>query len=173
MKIKYLFAKIKSKLFNNHEIIVDYYRKKGVQIGRECLICSDIVSDEPFLISIGDRCVISTDVDFITHDFSISRVIPDKSNLYGKITIGNNCFIGARSVLMYGIELKDNVIVAAGSVVVNSFADSNIVIGGNPARVISTWDDLEEKYKDKATYAAGIKDRVDNNPEILVKRKIK
>ncbi len=173
MNIRYFFAKTKSKLFNNHEILVDYHRKRGIHIGKDCLICSDMLSDEPFLISIGDRCVISTDVDFVTHDFSISRVIPDKSNLYGNITIGNNCFIGARSVLMYGIELPDNVIVAAGSVVVNSFGEGNVVIGGNPARIIGTWDDLEEKYKDKATYAAGIKDRVDNNPEILVKRKSK
>lgn len=172
-KISWYLAKIKSKLFKNHEILVNYYRRGGCRIGQDCLICSDIMTQEPFLISIGDRCVISTDVVFVTHDYSISRVIPDKSNIYGRIQIGNNCFIGTRSVLMYGIELPDNVIVAAGSVVVNSFEDSNIVIAGNPARIVGTWDDMYKKYEDKATYARTINEQIKTNPKVLVRRKSK
>ena len=89
--------------------------------------------------------VVSTKVDFILHDFSISKVIPGTSNLFGKIVLGNNCFIGARSVVMYGVELADNIIVAAGSVVTKSFAETNIIIGGNPARKIGSWDAAREK----------------------------
>ena len=167
----YILAKLKSKLLNNHEILVNFYRNRGTQIGNKCLICTPIMGVDSWLIHIGDNTVISTDVEFVLHDYSISRVIPGKSNLYGKIVIGNNCFVGARSVLMYGIELADNIIVAAGSVVVNSFSKSNIVIGGNPARIIGSWDSLREKYNNKATYAHSIKEIVKNNPEILVKRK--
>ncbi len=169
--IGYYFAKGTEMLLHNHEKLVDYYRKQGASIGENCLICSYIGGREAFLISLGDRVVISTDVEFVTHDYSISRVIPDKSNLYGKISIGNNCFVGARSVLMYGIELPDNVIVAAGSVVVNSFDESNIIIGGNPARKIGTWDMIKDKYMSNATYACGIQERIRNNPELLVQRK--
>lgn len=59
--------------------------------------------------------------------------------------IGDNCFIGARSLIMYGVELANNIIVAAGSVVCNSFYNEGVIIGGNPAKVIGTWDDFENK----------------------------
>ncbi len=51
---------------------------------------------------------------------------------------------------MYGIELAPNTIVAAGSVVTKSFPEGNIVIGGNPAKVITTWEKFAEKNRDLA-----------------------
>ncbi len=47
---------------------------------------------------------------------------------------------------MPGVTLGDNILVAAGSVVTKSFA-SNVVIGGNPAHVLSTIDDYYNKNK--------------------------
>ncbi|WP_272912550.1 DapH/DapD/GlmU-related protein [Tolumonas lignilytica] len=51
------------------------------------------------------------------------------------IRIGNNCWIGGHATLNPGITLGNNVVVASGSVVTKSFGD-NVVIGGNPARII-------------------------------------
>lgn len=51
------------------------------------------------------------------------------------ITIGNNVWIGGSAIVVPGVTLGDNVVVAAGAVVTKSFPD-NVVIGGNPARVI-------------------------------------
>lgn len=67
--------------------------------------------------------------------------------MFGKIVVGNNCFIGERATLLYGVELADNIIVAAGSVVTKSFSESNIIIGGNPAKKISTWEQFRKKVK--------------------------
>ena len=53
---------------------------------------------------------------------------------FGAISIGNNCFIGANSVILLGVTLADNIVVAAGSVVTKSFFENNIIIGGNPAK---------------------------------------
>ena len=47
---------------------------------------------------------------------------------------------------MPGVTIGDNVLVAAGSVVTKSFA-SNVVIGGNPARVLSSFEDYYGKNK--------------------------
>jgi maltose O-acetyltransferase len=102
------------------------------------------------LIEIGSNVTIANNVQLITHDNSISKVLPDTSDLFGKIVIGDNCFIGARSIIMYGIELAPNTIVAAGSVVTKSFPEGNIVIGGNPAKVITTWEKFAEKNRDLA-----------------------
>lgn len=51
---------------------------------------------------------------------------------------------------MYGVTIADNVIVAAGSVVTKSVTESNVIVAGNPASVISTWEKFAEKSKDYA-----------------------
>jgi len=51
------------------------------------------------------------------------------------ISIGNNCWIGGNVSINPGVKLGDNVVVGSGSVVTKSFGD-NVVIGGNPARVL-------------------------------------
>lgn len=170
--IGYAVAKIKSVLCSgNLEILNAFYRKGGVKLGSNCLICSPLpYGRDACLLEIKDNTVVSVKVDFILHDFSISKVIPGTSNLFGKIVVGNNCFVGARSVIMYGVELADNIIVAAGSVVTKSFSESNIIIGGNPARKIGTWDALREKSKPYANNYTNVKDLVENHPELLVKK---
>lgn len=149
--IRYYRAKLMSKIKRSHKPIIDYYRSKGISIGEDCLICSHIATSESFLISIGNNVTISSNVQFITHDYSAHIVIPGTSDLYGRITIGNNCFIGDNSTVLYGVTLGDNIVVAAGSVVTKSFYDNEVIIAGNPARIIGTWDKYREKYSNKAT----------------------
>ncbi len=170
MNISYLLAKIIAKISKNHQFLVNYYRKKGIKIGDNCLICSNIITREPGLIEIGSNVTISTNVSLVTHDNSIKLLFPDKSDLFGRIKIGNNCFIGENSIILYGCELGDNVIVAAGSVVTKSFHQKNIVIGGNPAHIISDWDTLKNKYKHKAALRNEIQKDFDANESLLVKR---
>lgn len=63
----------------------------------------------------------------------------------GKITIGNNCFIGNKSIILYGVTIPDNTIVAAGSVVTKSISEPGKIVGGNPARVIGNVEDFIRK----------------------------
>lgn len=105
----------------------------------------NIAKNEPHLISIGENTTVAGGVEFITYDKSISKVITNTTDLFGEIVIGKNCFIGARSVVLYGVTIADNVIVATGSVVTKSITESNVIVAGNPARIISTWDKFAEK----------------------------
>ncbi|WP_214714322.1 acyltransferase [Exiguobacterium sp. s151] len=155
-KIQYLFAKVRSKIFKNNEIINDYFRKQGITLGEKCKIYSNILSSEPYLITIGDNVTFSNDVQLINHDNSICKIHPDKTDVFGKIKIGNNCFIGARVTILYGVELADDVIVAAGSVVTRSFNESRIIIGGNPAKKIGDWDTFAEKVSYNALNIEGL-----------------
>ena len=55
------------------------------------------------------------------------------------IKLKDNCWIGSGSIILPGVELGEHVIVAAGSVVTKSFP-SNSIIGGVPAKLISSVD---------------------------------
>lgn len=144
-ELSYWLMKIKFKIKNDKEIISDYFRKAGMKIGGECNICCNIMTTEPYLVIIGNNVTISGNVKFVTHDNSISKLSPEYVNLFGYITIGDNCFLGQNTTIMYGSTLANNIIVASGSVVCNSFTEENIIIAGNPARKIGTWDSLKNK----------------------------
>lgn len=164
-RLRYLLSR------GNYEILNQYYRKCGVKIGKNCLVCTPFsLNADNVLLEIGDDSAVSVDVTFVLHDFSISRLDRNTSNLYGKIVIGKNCFIGTRSVLMYGVELADNVIVAAGSVVTKSVRESNVIVGGNPARVIGTWEQFGKKIEKHGTRHMTVRDVVEKHPELLVQR---
>ena len=140
--------------FAGGDVLINYLRKQGMKIGANTRIFSDISTSESYLVEIGDNTTISNDVQLITHDASISKVLPDKTDLFGKIIIGKNCFVGARSIIMYGVTLPDNTIVAAGSVVTNGVSEPGKILGGNPARVIG---DVEEFAKKNQRYAVNIR----------------
>lgn len=71
------------------------------------------------------------------------------SDIFGKICIGDNAFIGAHAIILPGVTIGNRCIVGAGAVVTKSFPDGSI-IGGNPARLIGNSDDFLEKYKNIA-----------------------
>lgn len=142
----------------------------GVEIGRNCLLCSSPMTREPYLINIGNNVTVSTNVTFVTHDNSIKLLYPEKSDIFGKIVIGNNCFIGENVTILYGVTLADNIIVAAGSVVTKSFRDSNIIIGGNPAHIINTWDKFSEKIKDNVITRKEMENCKERDSSFLISR---
>lgn len=178
MDIKYIIAKILSRFSKDrHEYMSEFFRKAGVSVGKGCNITSNIKSSECYLISIGDYTTISTEVLFINHDASVGKIFGKKngSDICGRITVGNNCFIGARATLLYGVTLADNVIVAAGSVVAKSVPTPNVIVGGNPAKVIGTWESFAEKTKDNALKLHGKKGEATKieilkNQDKLIKR---
>ncbi len=140
----YYVARIRSKLKNDNEIICDYFIRGGAKIGNNCAIYSNLDLCEKHLLSIGDDVIISSEVIFVTHDAAYTKIGDKSKSLFGRIVIGDNCFIGERSTIMYGCELANNTIVAAGSVVTKSFSTPYTIIGGNPAKIIGTWDKYRE-----------------------------
>lgn len=140
------------------------YKKKGMKVGTGC----DFVSpgpnfgSEPYLIEIGNNTTVSFDVAFVTHDAG-TRVLRNLAKnekekqtvIYGKIVVGNNCFIGCRSTILPGVTIGDNVIIGAGSVV-NRDIPSNSVAAGVPCRVICSLEEYKEKHKDDFLYMVNL-----------------
>lgn len=109
---------------------INIYAGKNLYINFDCVIL-DVAK-----VIIGDNCFIAPQVGIYTATHPINAQERNSGVEYGKqITIGNNCWIGGRAVINPGVTLGDNVVVGAGSVVTKSF-DSNVVIAGNPAKVI-------------------------------------
>lgn len=85
-------------------------------------------------IFIGDHCIFAPGVKIISANHNINDLSKHDKNI-GPIRIGSNCWIGTNAVVLPGVQLGDNVIVGAGSVVTKSFG-ADVIIAGNPAKII-------------------------------------
>ncbi len=158
----------------DRKYLIEHYRKCGVRIGKNCNICSKLDGREPYLIEIGDNVVVSYNVDFVTHDASFCALTGSwYQDLYGKIVIGDNVFIGSGSTLMYGVTIGSNSIVASHSVVTKSIP-SGYVVGGVPARIICKTEEFINKNKSWLIDTKGInfeqKKKKVLNSDKLIKR---
>jgi acetyltransferase-like isoleucine patch superfamily enzyme len=70
------------------------------------------------------------------HNFEKGMIYKHIGHNNNKIVIGNNVWIGASVILLPGVIIPNNTVIAAGSVVTKAFSAENTVIGGNPARVL-------------------------------------
>lgn len=159
LKIIYIFSAERYK-----KLYPKYLRGLGINIpedyyeGGHGFISPSVVFDgnDFSLISIGKNTTISADVIFLTHDYSISKGLKmigaeNSGRFLRPISVGDNCFIGMRSMLLPGTTIGNNVVVGAGAIVKGNFSDG-VVIAGNPARVICTTKEWAEKHYEAKDY---------------------
>lgn len=147
MRIYSLIKLLKSYYHRITKPGVEYARFLGMSVGENCRIFTSTFGSEPWLISIGNKVTITSGVRFLTHDGS-TWLINDENGrreLFRRIIVGNNVFIGINSIIMPGVKIDDNVIIAAGSIVTKSIP-TGVIVGGNPAKIIGDYN----KYKTKA-----------------------
>ena len=96
-----------------------------------------ITSFEPYKIEIGKDCMFSADIVIMNTD--VHKIYDTTTNLKtneGKeISIGNHVWLGIRTIVLKGVNIGDNSIVAAGSIVTKD-VKANTVVSGNPARQV-------------------------------------
>lgn len=124
----------------------EYLLSKGMKVGKNTNIYSwsGIDAGKPWLIEIGDDVTISSNVTILTHDASPCKV--GCGTKLGRVRIGNNVFIGTRSIVLCNVSLGDNVIVGAGSIVTRDLP-SDGVYAGSPVRRICSFDEYRKKYE--------------------------
>lgn len=85
-------------------------------------------------IYLGEGTYIAPNVGLITQNHNLENL--NEHDTAEDIYLGKSCWVGMNSVILPGIKLGDNTIVAAGAVVTKSFPEGNCVIGGVPAKLI-------------------------------------
>lgn len=105
-------------------------------------------STEPWIITLGNNVHITNNVTFVTHDGGtlLFRKYKNDLEITKPIIVGNNVYIGTNAVILPGVKIGDNVIVGASAVVTKDVPD-NSVVGGNPARVLKSYDEYFKKIK--------------------------
>lgn len=99
----------------------------------------------PWLISVGNDVTLSSNVRLLAHDASTVKI--GVHTKIGIVSIGNNVFIGADTIVLCNTRIGDNVIIGAGSVVTCDIP-SDSVYAGNPAKFICTFQEYKNKHKE-------------------------
>lgn len=160
-----IIKRIVSKVIGSYRLAI----KNGLVVGNNVSIVGSVnFGSEPYLITLEDYVRVSMDVMFITHDGG-TWAFRDKDKYkgiikYGRINVGAHTFIGARSIIMPGVNIGQRCVIGAGSVVTKDIPDG-MVACGVPAKVIMTTEeyaenslkkmkayDKEKYFKDKRNY---------------------
>lgn len=128
------------------EYTVEQLKKMGLKVGCNFnpQLGFELDPSHCWLIDIGDNVTFGPHVQVLAHDASTCSFLEYAK--IGRVTIGNNVFVGAGSIILPNVTIGDDVIIGAGSIVANS-VPSKTVCAGNPARVICGLDDYLNKHK--------------------------
>lgn len=142
-----------------------YFKDCGVVFdGMPKYINYDVDFDltEPGKIFIGNNTVIAKGTTLLTHDFSIEcglvaigkTRVDYEMQFLKEIHIGKDCFIGAKSYILPGTTIGDNCIIGAGSVV-SGTVPNNSIYAGNPAKFIAYTDEWAQKKLEQNEFVNG------------------
>jgi len=121
-------------------------RERGMHIGANVWLPQSTWIDPShcFLISIGDNCGFGDGCLILAHDAQMDEFL-DAAKV-GRVTIHESCHLGARTVVLPGVEIGPRTIVGAGSVVSRSLPPDT-VCSGNPAKVICTLEEYLARHR--------------------------
>jgi acetyltransferase-like isoleucine patch superfamily enzyme len=131
-----------------HRDPVQFFRSQGVEIGEGVEIFGANLftfGSEPYLVSLGSYVTVSHDVDFITHDggMRVARSKYPNAYLYGRINVGDRCFLGAHCVLLPGAKIGVGSIIGSGAIVAGEVPPGVVAIGV-PAKPVKSVEDYIE-----------------------------
>ncbi len=146
----------------------------GMKVGKNFGRLNGVILDPShcWLIEIGDNVTMAPRVHVLCHDASTKTFL--NYTKIGRVTIGNNVFIGAESVIMPGVNIGNNVIIGANSTVTHDIPDGMVAVGC-PAKILCTTEEYIEKesarMKDSPCYGEEYTLRCDVPLEKRMKQK--
>lgn len=132
--LKELFGSTGEHVFLEPNFRCDY--GYNIHVGENFFANFDCCILDVCKVEFGDNCMLAPGVHIYTATHPIDHVERSNGPEYGKpIKIGNNVWLGGSSVINPGVTIGDNVVVASGAVVTKD-VPPNVIVGGNPARII-------------------------------------
>jgi len=108
----------------------------NIHVGENFYANYDCVILDCAEVRFGDNCMLGPQVGIYTAGHPLDPIERNSGIEFAKpVNIGHNCWIGGHATINPGVTLGNNVVVASGSVVTKSFGD-NVILAGNPARVL-------------------------------------
>lgn len=102
-------------------------------------------------VKIGDNCQMAPNVAIYTAGHPVHPVSRNSMYEYGiEVTIGDNVWIGGNTIILPGVNIGNNTVIGAGSVVTKDIPDW-VIAAGNPCKVIRNITEKDKKfyYKDR------------------------
>lgn len=121
-------------LIINQPFYCDY--GKQIRLGKRFFANFNLTVLDEATVTIGDDCFIGPNVSIYTACHSTDPVERNSRREWAEpVVIGNNVWIGGSVTILPGVTIGNNVTVGAGAVVTRDVPD-NVVVAGNPAKVI-------------------------------------
>lgn len=133
-----IIKKIISKTGENFHIEQPFQCDYGynIEIGENFYSNHNLIILDPAKVTFGDNVFIGPNCSFYTPEHPLDAETRNKGLEYAKsITIGNNVWFGGSVTVLGGINIGDNVVIGAGSVVTKDIP-SNTVAVGNPCKIL-------------------------------------
>lgn len=112
----------------------------NIHVGENFYANFDCVMLDTCRIEIGDNCLLGPGVHIYTATHPTETKMRISGLEYGEpVKIGNNVWIGGRAIINPGVTIGNNVVIASGTVVVKDIPD-NVLVAGNPAKIIKSLD---------------------------------
>ena len=124
----------------------------GMKVGKNPNFQDGIIFDpsHSWLISIGNNVTIAPRVHILCHDASTKYCLGYTK--IGRVTIGNNVFIGANSTILPNTTIGDYCVIGANSVITHDIPSHTVAVG-NPCKVLKSYEDyIEENRKRLETF---------------------
>lgn len=96
-------------------------------------------------VIIGEDCMFSwrIRIDNTDHHALLDKNSGKVINIGKKVNIGNHVWIGMDTFILKNTSIASNCVVGAKSLITKNFTEENVVIAGNPAKIVKTgitWD---------------------------------
>lgn len=155
MRYGSIMQKIRFIFFAGGEERGNWIRKRNIfkECGINLMYQSRVYPMDPKLVAIHNNVSIAANVTFVTHD-AIRHTLNYRDNFkynphHGCIEVMDNVFIGLGAIIMPGVRIGENAVVAAGAVVCKDVKPWSIV-GGVPAREIGCAKKLKEIRREES-----------------------
>lgn len=134
LSLKQLFGRAGDNFVVEPTFRCDY--GKNIYVGDNFYANFDCIILDVCPVHIGHNCMLGPRVCLYTATHPVEPGLRNSGVEYGKpIDIGDNVWISGNAIINPGVTIGDNVVVGSGAVVVKDVS-SNVLVGGNPARVL-------------------------------------